>query len=136
MERIGEVTAVRGEWLEITFCRPADCEKCNACHGGQKQTTLTLKGSARVGDAAIVEMPTGAFMQASMLAYAMPLACLMAGMFLGSALFPHKADLAGGAGAVLGLAISAAALVFTEKKRRANPKWKPRLTRIIPKEGE
>ena len=40
MDRTGEVKAVRGEWLEIEFCRPADCEKCNACHGGQKVMSL------------------------------------------------------------------------------------------------
>ena len=56
MERTGEVTAVRGGMLEITFCRPADCEKCNACHGGSKQTTLTLKGQAALGDLAVVDI--------------------------------------------------------------------------------
>lgn len=136
MERIGEVTAVRGEYLEITFCRPADCEKCGACHGGQKQTVLTLKGSARIGDAAVVEMPTGTFVQASMLAYVLPLAGLLSGLLLGSALVPDKPDLAGGIGAVVGLGISLAALKLTESRRRSNPKWQPRLTRIIPKEGE
>ena len=136
MERIGEVTAVRGEWLEITFCRPADCEKCNACHGGQKQTILTLKGQAQPGDAAVVEMPTDTFMQASALAYALPLVCLMAGMFLGSALFPAQSDLAGGIGAAAGLVVSTAVLKLTEQRRRQNPRWQPQLTRIIPKEGE
>ena len=50
MERIGEVTAVRGEYLEITFCRPSDCEKCQACQGGQKVTKLHLKGKANRHD--------------------------------------------------------------------------------------
>ena len=133
MERTGEVTSVQGEWLEITFCRPADCEKCNACHGGQKQTVLTLKGKAQLGDAAVVEMPTNTFMQASLIAYALPLVCLLAGMLLGSALFPASSDLAGGIGAVAGLGISSAALYLTEKRRRHDPKWKPQLTQIIPK---
>lgn len=137
MERIGEVTAVRGEWLEVTFCRPADCEKCNACHGGsKKQTVLMLKGAAQVGDAAVVEMPTGTFMHASALAYAMPLAAMLVGLFAGSAIFPKHADLAGGIGAAVGLAVSACVLVVTEKRRRADPAWQPKLTQIIPKEGE
>ena len=132
MERIGEVTAVRGEWLEITFCRPEDCEKCNACGGQQKQNVLTVKGRAKVGDSAVVELPTNTFMQASLIAYTMPLVCLLGGMFLGAALFPQTRELAGGIGAGIGLAASAIALLITEKRRRANPKWKPQLTRIIP----
>lgn len=135
MERIGEVTAVRGEWLEVTFCRPADCEKCNACHGGQKQTVLRLKGQAAVGDMAVVEMPTATFMRASALAYAMPLLCLMAGLLLGSGLFPASADLAGCIGALAGLAVSALALKLTERRRRQDARWQPKLTQIIPKEG-
>lgn len=133
MERIGEVTSVRGEWLEITFCRPADCEKCNACHGGRKETRLTLRGQACVGDAAIVEMPTASFMQASALAYALPLAGLLGGMFLGAALVPQAQELAGGVGAAIGLAVCCAALKLTERHRRKDTRWQPRLQRIIPR---
>ena len=79
MERIGEVTAVRGEFLEITFCRPADCEKCQACHGGQKQTTLMVRGTANVGDSAVVDMPADMVMKASATAYLIPLAGLLVG---------------------------------------------------------
>ncbi|MGN0777842.1 MAG: SoxR reducing system RseC family protein [Aristaeellaceae bacterium] len=132
MERIGEVTAVRGEWLEITFCRPKDCEKCNACGGQQKQSVLTLKGRAKVGDSAVVELPTNTFMQASLMAYTMPLVCMLGGLFLGAALFPATKELAGGIGAALGLGVSGLTLFITEKRRRANPKWQPQLTRIIP----
>ena len=40
MDRLGEVTKVDGKWLEITFCRPSDCDKCHACMGGNKTPTL------------------------------------------------------------------------------------------------
>ena len=82
MERTGEVTAVHGEYIEITFCRPSDCEKCNACHGGKSQSTLLLKGQAQVGDGAVVRMPVKSFMQASATAYVFPLAALLGGVFL------------------------------------------------------
>ena len=85
MERIGEVTAVRGEFLEITFCRPSDCEKCQACHGGQKQTTLMVRGTANVGDSAVVDMPADMVMKASATAYLIPLAGLLIGLFAGAA---------------------------------------------------
>ena len=131
MERIGEVTAVRSEWLEITFCRPSDCEKCQACHGGQKQTKLMVKGTAKVGDGAIVDMPANMVMRASATAYLIPLAGLMGGLFIGAALFPQAQDVAGLIGAVVGLGAALAIVKGTEKFRRNKPEWQPQLKEII-----
>lgn len=131
MERIGEVTAVRGEWLEITFCRPADCEKCQACHGGQKQTTLMVRGSANVGDSAVVDMPADMVMKASATAYLIPLAGLLIGLFTGAALFPAAKDVAALIGALVGLGAAAAIVKGTEKFRRGKAEWAPQLKEII-----
>ncbi|MBR4080313.1 MAG: SoxR reducing system RseC family protein [Clostridia bacterium] len=132
MERIGQVTAVNGDELEITFCRPSDCEKCNACHGGKSQTTLILKGKANVGDGAVVKMPVKSFMQASATAYVFPLVALLGGMFIGAAIFPAEQDIAGLIGAAVGLGVSMIALKLTEKRRSKDPRWQPQLVEIIP----
>lgn len=137
MERIGEVTAVHGEYIEVTFCRPTDCEKCQACHGGQKQTKLLVKGQAEIGDAAVVEMPVGMVMRASALAYALPLAGLMIGMFAGQAVYPAGGDLSALVGGAVGLGLAALAVKLTEGKRRGNAQWQPVLKEVIrKKEGE
>ena len=132
MERTGEVTAVKGEWLEVTFCRPADCEKCNACGMGQKQTSLMVRGKARLGDRAVVSMPTSTVIQASLLAYALPLAGLLIGLFAGVALFPRSENAAGLIGGLIGLAIPLVFVVITEKRRRRSSRWQPTLVEIIP----
>ena len=131
MERLGEVTAVDGKWLEITFCRPADCEKCNACMGGNKTTTPRLEGKAEGGDQALVSMPASTITQASLLAYILPLAGLLIGMLTGDALIPLENSLGAVIGALVGLALPLIWLLATEKKRRNNPKWTPKLVRII-----
>ena len=131
MERLGEVTKVDGKYLEITFCRPSDCDKCHACMGGDKTTTLRLEGTASVGDKAWVEMPASTVTQASLLAYALPLAGLFVGMFAGDKLIPLGNSLGGAIGAVVGLALPLCWLLLTEKKRRLNPKWTPKLVEII-----
>ena len=131
MERLGEVTAVDGKWLEITFCRPSDCEKCHACMGGNKTTTLKLEGKANIGDQALVSMPDSTIAQASLLAYIVPLTGLLIGMMAGDALLPLKNSLGAVIGAVAGLAVPLCWLRATEKKRRQNPKWTPQLVRII-----
>lgn len=134
MERMGEVTAIRGDLLEITFCRPSDCEKCNACHGGQKVTTLLLPGQASLGDAALVEMPTGTLVQASAMAYGLPLAGLLIGAAAGAALFPASSDGAAVAGGLAGLGAALLTVRLTEHRRKNAPRWKPQLIEIIPKE--
>lgn len=132
MERLGEVTRVDGKWLEITFCRPSDCEKCHACMGGDKMTTLRLEGTANVGDKALVELPDSTITQASLLAYGLPLIGLIAGMLLGDKLIPLENSLDALIGAVIGLALPLAWLLMSEKKRRTNPRWTPQIKRIIP----
>jgi len=133
MQRIGEVTAIHGEMLEITFCRPSDCEKCNACHGGSKVMKIHLRGKANLGDGAVVEMPTKTIVQASVLAYGLPLAGLMVGLAAGTLLFPQNTDIAGVLCGAAGLGLMLLIVRITESKRRNDPRWKPQLIEIIPK---
>lgn len=136
MTRMGEVTAIRGGMLEITFCRPADCEKCNACRGGQKVTTLLLPGQASLGDAALVEMPAGTVVQAAALAYGLPLAGLLGGAAAGAALFPASSDGAAVLGGLIGLGAMLLVVRLTERRRKNDPRWTPQLIEIIPKVQE
>lgn len=132
MERTGEVTAVKGDWLEVTFCRPADCEKCNACGLNQKKASMMVRGKASLGDQAVVSMPTATVMRASLLAYVLPLAGLLIGLFGGMALFPEVENAAALLGGLIGLAVPLAFVIATERRRRQNPAWQPTLVKIIP----
>ena len=132
MERLGEVTKVDGKWLEITFCRPSDCDKCHACMGGPQTATLRLEGKANVGDSVLVELPASTVNIASLMAYGLPLAGMLGGMLLGDKFIPLEGSLGSLIGAVGGLAIPLAYLLVTEKNRRQNPKWTPQIKRIIP----
>lgn len=131
MERTGIVKAIHGEWLEVEFCRPTDCDKCNACHG-QKVLQIRVKGSASVGDKAVVSLPESVVTTASLIVYAIPLAGLLGGMLLGSWLIPLGNSLGAVIGGAAGLAVTAAGLWLTESRRRNNPKWHPQLVRVIP----
>jgi len=136
MDRTGEVKAVRGEWLEIEFCRPADCEKCNACHGGQKVMSLKLKGRANVGDKVVVSLPASVVTRASLIVYMVPLLGLLLGMALGNHFFPMDNSLSAVIGGMIGVGIPALILFLTEKSRQKDPRWEPQLVRIIPASKE
>ena len=132
MERTGEVTAVKGEYIEVTFCRPSECEKCHACMGGEKKAVVLIPGKARVGDLAVVSMPAQTIMKASLMAYVIPLAGLFVGMFAGAALFPAHTSTAALTGGLIGLGIPLLALGVTEKRRRSSSQWQPTLMEVIP----
>ena len=132
MDRLGEVTRVDGKWLEITFCRPSDCDKCHACMGGPQPATLRLEGKANVGDSVLVELPASTVNIASLMAYGLPLAGMLGGMLLGDKFIPLEGSLGSLIGAVVGLAIPLVYLLVTEKNRRQNPKRTPQIKRIIP----
>jgi len=133
MEKTGEVTAVHGDWLEVTFCRPSDCEKCRACGDGPKKATIKVKGKANLGDTAVVSLPTQTVLKASMLAYAAPLAGLLIGMFAGLELFPASPDVAPLIGGLIGVIIPMVVIKVTEKTRQKSAAWKPTLVKVIPK---
>ncbi len=131
MERTGEVTSVDGEWLVVTFCRATDCAHCNSCMG-PKKASVRVKGTAQVGDAAVVSLPENTVSRASLLAWALPLCAMLGCMFLGGAIFPENASLAGGIGGVVGLLLAGAVVGLTEKRRRGNADWENTLVRVIP----
>lgn len=132
MERIGEVVGVNGNQLQVVFCRPADCEKCGACQGSRSQIELTLTGNAKTGDQVVVDMPANNVLKASAIAYAIPLLGLLCGMVLGNALpvLPDhnlSALICGTAGLIIALLIVHSA----DRAVSKNPKWHPRLIRVI-----
>ena len=125
MERTGTITAVSGDMLEVTFCRPGDCEKCHACIGGEKKHVLLVKGEGHVGDVAVVSLPEQTVVKASALAYLLPLAGLFIGMLLGALVAPQSETAGSAIGGVIGLAATLIGLTATEKKRSQSGKYAP-----------
>ena len=132
MEKVGEVTAVYGNTVEVTFCTDKDCGACHVCDGGDKRTVLRLTGTASVGDYAVVELPGATVLKASLLAYVLPIVGLLGGMAAGN-LIAGSAP-AAAIGGALGLILCLLAVWLTEKKRQQSPQWKPVLKQVLPRE--
>ena len=130
MRQPGEITRVQNGRIQVTFCRPEACAACGACEGGKKEHAIWVQGEGRVGDIAVVEMPDRMVAKASLLAYGLPLVCLLAGMILGSAITGGK-DAGVIIGAAAGLAAGLLTLKLTEKRRTNRKEWTPRVVEVL-----
>lgn len=85
MVRSGEVVEKKGELVTVVFERPEACTNCNGCLSKQC-INVELPGQAEIGDSVEVSLPDHNVIGASAIAYLIPLAMMLAGLFLGSML--------------------------------------------------
>ncbi len=132
MTKFGEVLQYDGRSgvAVIRYTRPEACAKCGACGGSGKEMVIRLKTgeTCRPGNWVKVELPDGRFLHAAALAYAVPLALFLAGLFAGYRWL-------GGEGAailtgLLGLLLGMGFLRFKDRALAGRPEWTPRVTAV------
>ena len=131
MIQFGQVQAYDASTGEATivYMRPDACAKCGACGSSGKPGSIRLKADCAVGDWVKVELPDRKFLHATALAYAVPLVCFLAGLFLGYSLSGGM-ELWALLGSAIGLSLSAAALRIAELRVRSRPEWTPRVRAV------
>lgn len=117
--------------VTVKFERPEACGSCTACGFGSQKGTVTLQSDRNVGEWVRVEMPEKRFLQATVLVYAVPLAGLVLGVFLGWAL-GGGSDLWTISGAFGGLALSLLALFAIDRRMSKKSEWIPKITAVYP----
>ena len=131
---IGLVTAVKDGTVQIRFLRGSACAHCGACLTvGESEMEITLPNTlnAKEGDRVAVDLSPKRVVQASLLAYAVPLAFLIAGVFLGGLVSDWF-------GLVLGVAacgIAYGILRLVDRRNRKSHSFQPHMERILA-EGE
>lgn len=130
MIRTGFVKAKKGERLSVCFERPSSCEGCKGCSKGlmSKSELLTVFGEAEIGDIVDVQMPEGHVFQASLLAYALPLCVMIAGLALGSVM--GLGDTVAFLIALAGLALGYGLTRVFEKYLSGNKNWRPSIIAV------
>ncbi|HML66913.1 MAG TPA: SoxR reducing system RseC family protein [Clostridia bacterium] len=127
---IGLVTAITDGTAKIRFLRGSACAHCGACLTvGESEMQISLPNTlgAKEGDRVAVDLSPKRVVQASLLAYAVPLLLLIAGVLIGSQI----ADWAGLALGVAACGIGYLILRIVEKKSAKKKSFQPRMTRIL-----
>ena len=131
---IGIVTAINGGDAQIRFLRGSACAHCGACLTvGESEMEITLPNTlgAKVGDRVSVDLSPKRVVQASLLAYAVPLVLLIGGVLLGSRI----ADWVGLLFGVVACGIGYLILRIIEKQSKNKTRFQPRMTKIL-EDGE
>lgn len=131
MKRTARVVNENGV-LMAEVLREEACAHCHGCDLGRKERRLyPLNGEGfREGDEITLELSDRTLSKTSLLAYGLPLVCLLAGLVLGSLLFSQ--EWAQALSAILMLGIGLAILAATEKKRRATGQYVCRAEKANP----
>ena len=129
-DHIGLVTSVSDGTAQIRFLRGSACAHCGACLTvGDSEMEISLPNTlgAKEGDRVVVDLSPKRVVQASLIAYAVPLVLLIAGVLVGS-------RIADWAGLVLGVAacgLGYLILRIVEKKSAKKKSFQPTMTRIL-----
>ena len=128
MLRTGRVVSAKDGILEVCFERPEMCAHCGGCAWQPQESLVKIPGDAPVGRRIDVDMPEGQVLRASLLAYVIPLAMLLLGLWVGSLLFEKEALWAlCGIGCML---LSWFALRAVDRAVRSRAGWSPRIVRV------
>ena len=129
-DHIGTVTSVANGTVQIHFLRGSACAHCGACLTvGESEMEISLPNTlgAKEGDRVAVDLSPKRVVQASLLAYAVPLLLLIVGVLVGS----KYADWAGLALGIFACGIGYLILRIVEKKSAKSRRFQPRMTRIL-----
>lgn len=127
---IGLVVALDGNQARIRFLRGSACAHCGAClTAGENEMEVLLVNTlgAKVGDRVAVDLSPNRVVQASLLAYAIPLVLLIAGVFIGS----RFSDWLGLVLGVLACGIAYLILRLVERRTKKKSSFQPQMERIL-----
>lgn len=136
MLREGTVVERKSDRITVQFERPEACKQCGQCNGHRHAHRVEIGSTqAEKGDTVQVEMPEGRVVRASMLAYLLPLGCMVAGLLLAGSIQPAIApglsqDLFAVLCAIAGLSIAYGVMHALDRLLRQKPQWLPQIVSV------
>ncbi|MEG0900597.1 MAG: SoxR reducing system RseC family protein, partial [Clostridia bacterium] len=115
----------------VVYVRPDACEKCGACGSESHKGSIELKAACKQGDWVRVELPDARFVQATTIAYAIPLCGFLIGLCAGYFATGGN-ELWAVLGSSGGLGLCVLGLMINEKRIAGKPEWTPRIVAVYP----
>ncbi len=137
MNEVGTVASLDGKYAEVRFKRQSMCKHCGACiKAGPDEMMVRVLNTegARVGDRVAVAMGQGAFMEASLLMYGVPLLALLAGLAV--PLLAGVSEYIAAAVGVVCAVLAFAVIKRFEPKISKNQKFQHRMAAIVERAEE
>lgn len=144
----GRVIALEDDGLWVETIRSTTCNSCGArkaCgHGlmnsvsdGKRGYIRVLPGEValsecRLGDQVLISLPEEVILRGSLIAYLLPLVCMLTGAFAFTRLFAGNPDLLAAAGAVVGLVVGFGLVHLHGRRHAADPHFQPVLLKVMP----
>jgi sigma-E factor negative regulatory protein RseC len=135
LDKTGIVVEVNGKNALVRFERSKECGKCRGCSMvGDKESVVEIKNTlnAEVGDTVGIELHARSVITASLLLYVIPLAALIAGLFL----FMPLGELWAAAGGIACALLVYAVIKLLEPYFKRSGEFDPKMTKIIEKSKE
>lgn len=136
MLQTGIVQKTHHNTAEVKIIRSASCgescAECGMCPGREVLVEAVNEPSASAGDAVLLDMSGKKVLGAAFLVYIVPLIALIAGYFIGAAVF--KSENFAVLSAFILMAAAFFAIIFIDKKVKR--RFTPRIVRIIPRPEE
>ena len=147
LTEVGRVVAVEPEALWVETIRRTTCGTCAAQKGcghglinsvtdGKRSYIRVLPGEVAttvcsVDDEVLISIPEEVILRGSLIAYVMPLVCMMAGAAALAGMMPAQQDIAAAMGAAGGLAIGFGLVRWHGNTHSDDPGFQPVLLKVI-----
>lgn len=142
IEESGIVESLDDKYAYIRAKRTGSCEGCaskSLCHSTDGEEYVIVQTinqiGAKVGNTVRYEVPSGAFLKASLLVYAVPVIALLIGGFVGKVLHPYlsRSVSKDGLSAICAFFFLLVSIIIikTVEKGTGNDKYIPKITNII-----
>lgn len=147
LTEVGRVVAVEAEALWVETIRRTTCGTCAAQKGcghgllnkvtdGKRSYIRVLPGeiattACSVDDEVLISIPEEVILRGSLIAYVLPLVCMMTGAAGLAAIIPVQQDLAAALGAAGGLAIGFGLVRWHGTAHRHDTGFQPVLVKVI-----
>ena len=131
MVQTGLIKKLHGDIADVEIHRSTacgdNCASCGLCNGRTSIVKAANAAGAAEGDTVLIDMADKKVLGAAFLVYIVPLVLLVAGYFIGSALF--KTEPGGIITGFLLMLLSFLPIVFID--RRSRQKYLPKITGIV-----